>query len=255
MYSITNSPRNRSGLSRLSALLLGATLACAVAAGPLVALAQSVTVIVDGQTMSFDQPPIVRAGRVFVPLRSVFERLGASVVYANGQINATGRGRTVSLTIGSVNATVDGQPVTIDVAPFIIGSRTLVPLRFIAQSLGATVDWNDSTSTVTIRSGGARPPVPPPGGGIAIVDQAPVGTIYNHRPQIRFQVNRPVRIGSFQVLLDGRDISAGLSFNGQYYVVPTPFSLPYGQHRVRVFGRTAAGVAFDQTWTFMQASY
>ena len=75
--------------------------------------------------MSFDQPPIVRAGRVFVPLRGVFERLGASVVYANGQINATGRGRTVSLRIGSTQATVDGQPTTLDVAPFVVGDAHL----------------------------------------------------------------------------------------------------------------------------------
>ncbi len=68
----------------------------------------------------------------------------------NGQINATGRGRTISLTIGSTQATVDGQPQTMDVAPFIVIATTFVPLRFISQALGASVNWNDSTSTVTI---------------------------------------------------------------------------------------------------------
>src|SRR5579862_3667999 len=123
---------------------------------------QSVNVIVNGQTMNFTEPPIVRAGRVFVPLRGIFQQLGASVVYANGQINATGRGRTVSLTIGSTQAVVNGHPATLDVAPFVVGSRTLVPLRFVAQSLGAAVNWNDSTSTVTITAGGGGRPVPPP---------------------------------------------------------------------------------------------
>ena len=116
--------------------------------------------------MNFTQPPIVRAGRVFVPLRGVFEQLGASVVYSNGQINATGNGRTISLTIGSTQATVSGQPETMDVAPFIVGATTFVPLRFISQALGAAVNWNDSTSTVTIsgRAGGPpqRPAPPPP---------------------------------------------------------------------------------------------
>src|ERR1700678_367052 len=114
------------------------------------ALAQQsvgVTVIVNGNTMSFDQPPVEQAGRVFVPLRGVFEQLGASVVYQNGQINATGDGRTVSLQIGSTQATVDGQSQTLDQAPFVEGSRTLVPLRFVAQALGASVDWNNNTST------------------------------------------------------------------------------------------------------------
>jgi hypothetical protein len=237
------------------AAILGTALTFAVVSAPLATTAQTVTVIVDGQRMSFDQPPIVRAGRVFVPMRAIFERLGASVVYANGQINATGRGRTVSLTIGSTQATVDGQPATLDVAPFLIGARTLVPLRFIAQSLGAAVNWNDSTSTVTINSSGSRPPVPPPGREVTLTYQWPTGTVYNHYPQIRFQVNRPVRIGSFQVLLDGRDITGGLQNNAQYYFAPTPSSLAMGNHRVRVYGRTAGGIPFDLNWTFYQASY
>ena len=133
-------------------------LAFVISAFPLVAAAQSVTVIVNGQTMSFAQPPIVRAGRVFVPLRGIFEQLGASVVYSNGQINATGSGRTISLTIGSTQATVSGQPETMDVAPFIVGATTFVPLRFISQALGAAVNWNDSTSTVTISGRAGGPP-------------------------------------------------------------------------------------------------
>src|SRR5579872_6625948 len=77
----------------------------------------AVTITVNGQQVQFDQPPIERSGSVFVPLRGVFERLGASVVYDNGKINATGNGRTISLTIGSTTAVVNGQPQTLDVAP------------------------------------------------------------------------------------------------------------------------------------------
>ncbi len=233
-----------------------AILAFALVLGSLAAVAQAtVTVIVDGQTMTFDQPPIVRAGRVFVPLRGVFERLGASVVYSNGQINATGRGRTVSLTIGSTQATVDGQPATLDVAPFLVGNRTLVPLRFIAQSLGATVNWNDGTSTVTINGGGAGRPNPPGQRNAAFTYKWPTGTIYNHFPQIRFQLDRAIRIGSFQVLVDGRPLNSGLQNNGQYFLAPMAWSLPMGNHRVRVQGRTVAGAPFDLNWTFYQASY
>ncbi len=227
----------------------------ALVATPPAVSADSVTVIVNGQAMSFDQPPIVQAGRVFVPLRGIFERLGASVVYANGQINATGRGRSISLTIGSTQATVDGQPETLDVAPFVVGSRTLVPLRFIAQSLGATVNWNDATSTVTINAGGGHPPVSTPPGAVFLTSQWPTGTVYNHYPQIRFQVNRPVRIGSFQLLVDGRDVTGALQSNAQFYSAPVPFALALGTHRVRVYGRTAGGIPFDLSWTFYQGSY
>lgn len=220
-------------------------------------LAQSsVTVNVNGQTMNFDQPPIVRSGRVFVPLRGVFEQLGASVVYANGQINATGNGRTISLNIGSTQATVNGQQQVLDVAPFLVGSRTLVPLRFIAQSLGAAVDWNDQTSTVTITGGGNRAPQPPPERRpIELTYQWPTGTIYNHAPQIRFNLNRRVAAGSFRVVLDGNDVTSGVQWNGQYYYVNAPFSLQMGRHRVRVTGQTAAGGNFDVGWTFNQGSY
>lgn len=231
-----------------------AVVAVAGAALPLALVAQSITVIVNGQTMSFDQPPIVQAGRVFVPLRGVFQQLGASVVYANGQINATGNGRTISLRIGSTQALVDGRPATLDVAPFVVGSRTLVPLRFIAQALGASVNWNDSTSTVVVTGAGGVM-APPQPRGVILTMQWPTGTIYNHRPQIRFQLNRPIAMGSVRVLLDGNDIAAGVQFNGQYYYVPSPFSLQMGNHRVRIVGQTRGGLRFDLGWTFNQGSY
>src|SRR5665213_2843376 len=99
-------------LSALGATALLAALIAvpATAAGP-------VTVQLNGNTLNLNPAPTERAGRVFVPLRGVFENLGASVVYANGTINATGRGHSVSLHIGSQQATVDGQPQTLDVAP------------------------------------------------------------------------------------------------------------------------------------------
>ncbi|HKE36147.1 MAG TPA: copper amine oxidase N-terminal domain-containing protein [Candidatus Baltobacteraceae bacterium] len=248
---------NRLTVLRRTGLSVAA--AAALAMPPLTGLAQSggVTVIVNGQTMSFDQPPIVRNGRVFVPLRGVFEQLGASVVYANGQINATGNGRTISLTIGSTQATVNGQSQILDVAPFLVGSRTLVPLRFIAQSLGATVDWNDSTSTVTITGGNAgRPQQPPPERRpIVLTYQWPTGTIYNHYPQLRFNLNRRLAMGSFRVILDGNDVTSNVASNGQYYYVNAPFSLQMGKHRVRVTGQAMGGAPFDLGWTFNQGSY
>jgi hypothetical protein len=115
----------------------------------------AVGVTINGNAVNVEPPPITQAGRVFVPLRGVFEQLGASVVYDDGQINATGNGRNISLHIGSTQATVDGQPQTIDVAPFIVGASTFVPLRFISESLGASVDWNDADSTVAITLAGA----------------------------------------------------------------------------------------------------
>ncbi len=240
--------------TRLGAIAAAAVAALAMTLAPLSGVAQqTATVIVNGQTMQFDQPPIIQAGRVFVPMRAIFQQLGASVVYANNRINATGRGRTISLTIGSTQATIDGQPTTLDVAPFIVGSRTLVPLRFVAQALGASVNWNDANSTVTINSGPGRP-APPPPASVAFTMVAPTGTVYNHYPQIRFQVDRPTRLGLFSVTVDGQDITPSFTNNGEFFVARMPFGLQLGSHRVRVTGRTIGGIAFSRTWTFNQGT-
>ncbi len=115
-----------------------------------------VTVDVNGSAVNFASAPIIQDGRVFVPLRGVFEQLGANVDYSNGTINATGSdGRTVALHIGSTQATINGQPETLDVAPFIISSSTFVPLRFISQALGASVNWDNADHVVSISMSGA----------------------------------------------------------------------------------------------------
>jgi hypothetical protein len=114
-----------------------------------------VAISVNGNDIDVSPSPLIQAGRVFVPLRGVFENLGATVVYSNGQINATGNGRDISLQIGSTQAEVDGQPTTIDVAPFIVGASTYVPLRFVSQALGAGVQWDEADRLVEISMSGA----------------------------------------------------------------------------------------------------
>ncbi|HEV3090842.1 MAG TPA: copper amine oxidase N-terminal domain-containing protein [Candidatus Cybelea sp.] len=246
-------------MKRFSWLLL----AICVLGSSTAAVAQSVTVIVNGQTMSFSQPPIERAGRVFVPLRGIFEQLGASVVYSNGQINATAHGRTVSLTIGSTQATVAGEPAMLDVAPFIVGATTFVPLRFISQALGAAVNWDDSTSTVTIagRGGGGgyapQPPPPPPGPRPprppALVTTSPTGTIYNANPTFRFGFDRPVTMERLRVWIDGTRIGVPLrQSDPASFAFDSPWRLSRGPHRVRVTGVTASGANFDLSWSFVR---
>ena len=131
-----------------------------------------VEVTVNGSEVDIAPAPILQAGRVFVPLRGVFEQLGASVVYSDGTINATGNGRDISLQIGSTQATVNGQPQTIDVAPFIAGESTYVPLRFISEALGDSVSWDDANSIAAIDTGGGPADYYTPGTA-SYVDTAP----------------------------------------------------------------------------------
>lgn len=252
---LSSTTRRLSGFA--AAGLLSATLALPVnAAGP-------VSITVNGQPANLNPAPTERAGRVFVPLRGVFERLGATVVYANRVINATGRGHNVSLRIGSQQATVDGQQQIVDVAPFIIGASTYVPLRFVSQALGATVNYDGSNNLVAINTnggGGGNPPsqtiTPPANNGNA----SPV-QISNLLPRrnASIQADRPtiqatftggtVDANSVHVIFDGRDVTdhAYISDRGITYTTP---QLPPATHTVKIDGKDSAGASFSHQWSF-----
>ena len=87
-------------------------------------------------------------------MRAIFEALGASVDWngAAQTVTATNGDTVVRLTIGSATATVNGVSVTIDQPGVVVNGRTLVPLRFVAESFGVSVNWNGATRTVTITS-------------------------------------------------------------------------------------------------------
>lgn len=122
------------------------------------------TVTVDGRTLAFDVPPVVEQGRTLVPLRAIFEALGADVTWDVATQTVTGAKdtTTVRLTIGSTTAHVSGRAVTLDVPGMIIDGRTLVPLRFVGESLGAEVAYDSATRRIIIRSAGDVPAPPAP---------------------------------------------------------------------------------------------
>jgi hypothetical protein len=134
------------------ALLVGAIMSAQPAA------AASFHVLVNGQTISLSQPVTERGGRVFVPLRNIFESLGAGVAYDNGTINATSGDKTVQVKIGSNQAIVNGTQTYLDAAPYIVGATTMVPLRFVSEALGAEVDYDSTTGAINIAA--AKPPIP-----------------------------------------------------------------------------------------------
>ena len=114
----------------------------------------TISVLLDGTPMLFDVSPQIINGRTMVPLRAIFEALGAEVEWDGAAQMATAtRGDTVVvLPIGSTSPRVNGQVVTIDQPGVIVGGRTLVPLRFVAESFGVGVNWDGATRTVTITS-------------------------------------------------------------------------------------------------------
>ncbi len=125
----------------------------------------AIRVYIDNRPVNFDVSPTVIQGRVLVPLRGIFEQLGATVDYdaRTQHILAVRGSQTVELTIGSRQAKVNDQGKLLDVPAFTINGRTMVPLRFISESLGANVQWIEASRTILIGSPGtavAPPPAP-----------------------------------------------------------------------------------------------
>jgi hypothetical protein len=118
--------------------------------------ARDIRVVVNGDQIDFDTiGPRQANGRVLVPLRGVLERLGAYVDWDSGTqtVMATREGMKIQLPIGSHFATVNGDRVRLDVPAVTINGTTMVPLRFLSESLGAEVRWNEQTNTVRISTG------------------------------------------------------------------------------------------------------
>lgn len=123
--------------------------------------AENISVVVNSVKLSFDVPPSTINGRTMVPMRTIFESLGATVDYnsANKTITAKKDSTTVIAKLGSKVMTVNGTQKTMDVAPATINGRTLVPTRFVAEAFDCDVQWIASTKTVVITtSSGSNPP-------------------------------------------------------------------------------------------------
>lgn len=110
-----------------------------------------VAVYLNGTLQFFDVPAQLDAGgRTMVPLRGIFEAVGAEVAWdqETKRVTATRDGRTVSLVVGDKTAYVNGDAYQLDVPAGIYRDRTLVPLRFVGESLGAVVQWEAEPPTV-----------------------------------------------------------------------------------------------------------
>jgi len=120
-----------------------------------------IRVMLFGEELEFDTPPVIRNNRVLVPMRAIFEAFGMDVEWCGDTQTATvmsDRFWYVRLQIGNYLMSVRvGEDVELDVAPMIIDNRTFVPLRAIAETLNVSVhvpfvDWDECTQTVYIRS-------------------------------------------------------------------------------------------------------
>jgi len=113
-----------------------------------------IVVKVNDKPITFDVKPTIINDRTMVPLRAIFEALGAQVTW-DGDTNTIYSSKANSIIILQINnkmAFVNSTGVTLDVAPQIIEDRTLVPVRFIAEALGADVQWDGEKNMVIINT-------------------------------------------------------------------------------------------------------
>ncbi|MGC4047883.1 MAG: stalk domain-containing protein [Armatimonas sp.] len=150
------------------------------------ATTNAINVTVDGDVIAFTgQAPVEQSGMVLVPLRGVFEKLGATVFYdaASQTIRAVRGATEISLRVGSTDASVNGRPQTLALPATTRQGATLVPLRFVSEALGARVSWRGASRTVVIQT-----------------DAAPTGPVPETiaAPEVRsltFDAPRPLRGG------------------------------------------------------------
>lgn len=113
-----------------------------------------IQITIDGELLEADALPFIEGGTTFVPFRALFERLGLQVDWNASSRTVTGRGGvTIALQAGNPQATVDGELRQLAAAPVIKDGRTFVPLRFVGESAGATVEWNGMMRSITIVTG------------------------------------------------------------------------------------------------------
>lgn len=108
----------------------------------------------DGKKIDSDVPPYVKDGRTLAPIRAILEALGMVVSWDGTTQTATAvKGNiTISVSINSNIAYVNGEQKMLDVPAEITNGRTFVPVRFFGEALGMNVDWDGYTKTVIIES-------------------------------------------------------------------------------------------------------
>ena len=113
---------------------------------------ETISVKIDGILINFDVEPTIINDRTLVPMRPIFEALGFQVKWNERDNSVLGikEGVRISLAIGNTIAIKNNQRMDLDVPASIINDRTMVPLRFVAESSGADVEWKEDTRTAEI---------------------------------------------------------------------------------------------------------
>ncbi|MGE5423651.1 MAG: stalk domain-containing protein [Ignavibacteriales bacterium] len=104
------------------------------------------------QARAIDAAPYIKNGRTYVPVRYLGDAVGAQVSWDNTTKTATltKNGKSIALVIGKYTALANGKYINMEVAPEIVNGRTMLPARYVAEALGNTIDWDETSKQITI---------------------------------------------------------------------------------------------------------
>lgn|GEM_PF-2550427 len=124
----------------------------------------NIQVVIDGNQLQMEVEPVIENGRTLVPLRAIFEALGATIAWdeETETITAHKDSITLSIQIGNMTVIKNGESIIYDTSPMIIDGRTMVPVRMVAESLETELTWDESTKTVMISTDNSTAPALPP---------------------------------------------------------------------------------------------
>ncbi len=141
-------------MKKLISVLLGVTLLLSMASFVQAEEQMPITLTVNGEAVACDVPPQIVEDYTLVPLRAAFEAVGAMIVLwdeSTSTVHAINlEGAFMGLQIGSNTIFTTEGNITMEVPARIIGDRTMVPFRAIAESLNCDVEWQPETRTVAI---------------------------------------------------------------------------------------------------------
>lgn len=109
-------------------------------------------VVMNNNVLGFETPPVIENDYILVPMRFLFEQMGADVEWDQETMTATAtmNNTAVAFSINDTNAEVNGAAATMDVPARLINDKTMVPLRFLSEEMGYTVTWNEATRTAIV---------------------------------------------------------------------------------------------------------
>lgn len=182
---------------------------------------------------------LVKDGQIYVPLRSMFEQMGATVTAsADGRtISAVKPDATVSVTVGVPQVVINGETRPLDVPPIIYNGIVLVPVRVLSEALGAYVQWLPDRHVVVVRYIPATPPpTPTPEPSLAPIPTPTPAAAALSAGFIEAAISAPKNYNEF---------SAGQYCRNQSYLVSAGYAFPNSPFAVKVDFRQDAYVTSD----------